>query len=462
MMRIAIIGAGKGGTALLEVLSEDPSITITGIADKRKGAPGNRLAEALAISTTTDFTTLLKKKNDIIINATGSAEVEAELKKNLPEGTEILSGKSAKLAWSLINERQKNQREAEQLLSEYLSLYTLSVKLSSNENLNKIYATVIEYATDLIRSPAGSLAIFDEEQGEMVLVASRGFSKQFTRVRRWKVRKGGLTTHILNEKRVVAIEDLKRHPHFNNPVLLAEGVSAVAAISLWNEGKILGILYIDDFKPRSFSEKEISLLSLISTIAATTIGKAKVFEMTRLMAITDELTGLYNHRHLLRQLSAELSRTRRYGRPLTLAMIDIDHFKQYNDTHGHLIGNEILRTLGDLIRKNIREIDIPARYGGEEFLIIMPETNRVKGRLIAERLRKAIEEYPFKKIGRPPGEAVTISIGIASYPQNALSTHDLIETADRALYHAKAAGRNRVSISAARPKNRSQGAATGQ
>lgn len=184
--------------------------------------------------------------------------------------------------------------------------------------------------------------------------------------------------------------------------------------------------------------------------------------MTRLMAITDELTGLYNHRHLLRQLSAELSRTRRYGRPLTLAMIDIDHFKQYNDTHGHLIGNEILRTLGDLIRKNIREIDIPARYGGEEFLIIMPETNRVKGRLIAERLRKAIEEYPFKKIGRPPGEAVTISIGIASYPQNALSTHDLIETADRALYHAKAAGRNRVSISAARPKNRSQGAATGQ
>lgn len=461
-MRIAIIGAGKGGTALLEVLSEDPSITITGIADKRKGAPGNRLAEALAISTTTDFTTLLKKKNDIIINATGSAEVEAELKKTLPEGTEILSGKSAKLAWSLINERQKNQREAEQLLSEYLSLYTLSVKLSSNENLNKIYATVIEYATDLIRSPAGSLAIFDEEQGEMVLVASRGFSKQFTRVRRWKVRKGGLTTHILNEKRVVAIEDLKRHPHFNNPVLLAEGVSAVAAISLWNEGKILGILYIDDFKPRSFSEKEISLLSLISTIAATTIGKAKVFEMTRLMAITDELTGLYNHRHLLRQLSAELSRTRRYGRPLTLAMIDIDHFKQYNDTHGHLIGNEILRTLGDLIRKNIREIDIPARYGGEEFLIIMPETNRVKGRLIAERLRKAIEEYPFKKIGRPPGEAVTISIGIASYPQNALSTHDLIETADRALYHAKAAGRNRVSISAARPKNRSQGAATGQ
>ncbi|MBI3803186.1 MAG: diguanylate cyclase [Nitrospirae bacterium] len=450
-MRIAIIGAGKGGTSLLEILSEDPSIKITGVADRKKSAPGLRLARALSIPTTTDFNDLLGKKNDIIINVTGSPRVEAVLQASRRTGIEIISGQSAKLTWALIDERQKSQRETERLLSEYLSLYDLSLKLSSNENINRIYMTVIDYATDLTRTPAGSLAMFDEEQGEMVLVAAKGFSRNFSRVRRWKVRKGGLTTHILNQKGVMVIEDLFRHPKFNNPVLLKEKVHAVAAIPLWNEGKILGLLYVDDFKPRFFSEKETSLLSLVSTIAATTIGKAKVLERTRLMAITDELTGLYNHRHLLQQLSSEFSRTQRYGRALTLAMIDIDHFKRYNDTHGHLLGNEILRTLGDLIRKNIRETDIAARYGGEEFSIIMPETNRTKGRLIAERLRQTIAVYPFKPAA-PRGEAITISIGLASYPENAGSSHDLIEEADRALYRAKTMGRNRVYVSLTRGK----------
>ncbi|TAK09762.1 MAG: GAF domain-containing protein, partial [Candidatus Manganitrophaceae bacterium] len=309
MIRIAIVGAGKGGTSLLEILSEDPTIKITGVADRKKTAPGIRLAKALRIPTTADFKTLLKKKNDIIINVTGSPAVEAALQASKHEGVEIISGRSARLAWTLINERQKSQREAERLLSEYLSLYDLSLKLSSNENIAKLYATVIDYATDLTRTPAGSLTMFDEEHGEMVLVASKGFSRYFSRVRRWKVRKGGLTTRILNQKGVTVIENLKKSPKFNNPILLDEKVAAVAAIPLWNEGKILGILYVDDFQARSFSEKETSLLSLISTIAATTIGKAKVLEMTRLMAITDELTGLFNHRHLLQQLSTELSRT---------------------------------------------------------------------------------------------------------------------------------------------------------
>jgi len=457
MIRIAIVGAGKGGTSLLEILSEDPTIKVTGIADRKKTAPGIRLANALGIPTTSDFTTLLNKKNDIIINVTGSPDVEATLQSLRRHGTEILSGRSARLAWTLIDERQKSQRETEQLLSEYLLLYDLSLKLSSNENIAKLYAIVIDYATDLTRTPAGSLAMFDEEHGEMVLVASKGFSQHFSRVRRWKVRKGGLTTQILNHTGVTLIENLKKFPKYTNPILRQEKVKAIAAIPLWNEGKILGILYVDDFQPRVFSEKETSLLSLVSTIAATTIGKAKVLEMTRLMAITDELTGLFNHRHLLQQLSTELSRTQRYGRPLTLAMLDIDHFKRYNDTHGHLRGNEILRTLGDIIRRNIRETDIAARYGGEEFCIIMPETNRTKGKLIAERLRKAIADYPFKHAKKQPGGAITISLGLASYPENAASPHDLIDAADRALYRAKSTGRNRVCISTTKHGGRGSG-----
>lgn len=122
-------------------------------------------------------------------------------------------------------------------------------------------------------------------------------------------------------------------------------------------------------------------------------------------------------------------------------------FRTLLNKKNDIIINEILRTLGDLIRRNIRETDIPARYGGEEFSIIMPETNRTRGKLIAERLRKAIADYPFKNAKQQPGGALNVSIGLASYPENAASPHDLIEAADRALYRAKSTGRNRVCIS---------------
>lgn len=445
MTRIAIIGAGQGGRSLLQIFSEDPSIKVIGVADRKSTAPGIKLAKSLKVPTYSDYRTLLEKKIDIIFNVTGSA-LEKELEAYKEKGAEVISGLSAKLTWALIEEKRKSQQRAEELLAEYLSLYDLSVKLSTNDNLTKLYSTVIDYATHLTRTPAGSLAMFDEERGEMILVASGGLSRKFSLTRRWKVRKGGLTSQILNQKGPFVVEKLTKHPKYNNPVLLAEGVKSLAAISLWSEGKILGILYVDDFKPRAFTGKEISLLQLISTIAATTIEKAKIFEKTRMMAITDELTGLFNHRHFLNQLSTELSRTKRYSRPLTLVMIDIDHFKHYNDTYGHLQGNEILRTLGEIMRKNIRDTDIPARYGGEEFSIIMPETTRQRAKSIAERLRKAISAHRFRDSGRKLG-SVTVSLGIASYPENASSIHNLIEEADQALYKAKELGRNRICLS---------------
>ena len=452
MTRVAIIGAGQGGTALLEIFAEDPSVKVVGIADKNASAPGLRLARSLNIPTTRDFKTLLKKKSDIIFNVTGSRALDRELEAHKKIGVEVIGGLTSKLTWALIDEKRKNQKKAEELLNEYLSLYNLSLKLSSNENLSKLYATVINYAADLTQTSAGSLAMFDEERGEMILVASKGFSKKFSQIRRWKIRRGGLTTRILNQKDPFLIEDLKKYPKFDNPLFRTEKIQSLAAISLWNEGKIMGILYVDDFKPRVFSEKEISILSLISTIAATTIAKAKILETTRLLAITDELTGLFNHRHFLQQLGAELSRTKRYERALTLVMLDIDHFKKYNDTHGHLKGNDVLRSLGDIIKRNCRETDIPARYGGEEFTIIMPETGRQKGKILAERLRKAIEDYPFKEARKQPTGGITVSVGVASFPENADSVHDLIEESDRALYRAKSEGRNRVCLASSRLK----------
>jgi len=450
MSRVGIIGAGRGGSAYLEILRRDPGVQVVGIADIDQNAPGILLAKRLSIPVYRRFETLLGKGLDVVIDVTNSNTVEHYLRTRPVEGVQLISGGGAKFAWDLVAEKVERQEEAERLLIEYRTLYELGLKLASTDHLDKLFGLVVESATRLTHTPAGSLSIFDEEQGEMVLVASAGFSKRFSKVRRWKVRKGGLTSHILNQKGPLIVANMKAHSQFNSQTIRQEGIQALGAVTLSAEGKIIGILCVNDFQPRRFTPREVSLLSLLSTIAAITILKTNMLENTRLLAITDELTGLFNHRHFVESLQSELSRARRYRQPLSLIMVDIDNFKQYNDLNGHLRGNDVLRKVGELIRRSTREVDVPARYGGEEFAVIMPVTDRKRARILAERLRIAIAKFPFPHRETQPGGSVTVSIGVASSPPDAFQPHLLVEKADQALYEAKARGRNRVCM--ARPE----------
>jgi diguanylate cyclase (GGDEF)-like protein len=177
------------------------------------------------------------------------------------------------------------------------------------------------------------------------------------------------------------------------------------------------------------------------------IEKTKLLESTRLLAITDGLTGLYNHRHFRQQLNVEITRADRYHRSLSFMMIDIDFFKHYNDTNGHLKGNEVLKEMGGILKEMSREVDIVARYGGEEFSIIMPETERRRALTLAQRLRKRIASHKFENARKQPNKKLTVSIGLAAYPEHAGTAFELIEQADKALYEAKHAGRNTVCLS---------------
>jgi diguanylate cyclase (GGDEF)-like protein len=164
----------------------------------------------------------------------------------------------------------------------------------------------------------------------------------------------------------------------------------------------------------------------------------------REMANRDGLTELFNHRYFLEGLRIELSRASRYQRSLSLIFIDIDHFKQYNDTHGHLAGDELLRTLARILRQNSRESTLVARYGGEEFVLVVPETDSSGARGFAENLRRAVEEHRFPGGGTQPLGKVTLSAGVATYPEDGADGPALINHADRALYEAKNRGRNTV------------------
>jgi diguanylate cyclase (GGDEF)-like protein len=175
------------------------------------------------------------------------------------------------------------------------------------------------------------------------------------------------------------------------------------------------------------------------------IQKALEHARTRRLASTDGLTEVYNHRTFQERLSQEIARADRYSRPLSMLMIDVDHFKVYNDTHGHPQGDIVLRDLARLLREMSRTSDTVARYGGEEFAIILPETDSVGAQKIGQRLREQVESYPFPGKGLMPGGTLTISIGVATHAP-AGSKDALLQAADTALYTAKREGRNRVCV----------------
>jgi two-component system cell cycle response regulator len=163
------------------------------------------------------------------------------------------------------------------------------------------------------------------------------------------------------------------------------------------------------------------------------------------MVITDEKTGLRNYHFFRIRLAEELERARRYGKDVALLMLDIDDFKRVNDAHGHLVGDAVLKEVGQLLLQAQRSVDVVARYGGEEFAIVLPETDLAGAQVFAERLRETMAGHEFSGTGKPL--QLTLSAGIAAYPHPDVSNReDLIARADRGLYTAKAQGKNRVAI----------------
>jgi len=180
--------------------------------------------------------------------------------------------------------------------------------------------------------------------------------------------------------------------------------------------------------------------------AAVSIGFKQLISHQKIHkeAITDGLTGLYNHRFFLNQLSTEMERSQRYQSPLGLLMIDIDFFKNYNDSNGHPAGDELLVKIGDIFQRVVRRTDFVTRYGGEEFGVILPETTLNNAQLVAEKIRRAIEKEVFDNQETQPGGNLTISVGVSEHTEELNQVDEFVKNADVALYNAKETGRNKV------------------
>jgi diguanylate cyclase (GGDEF)-like protein len=189
----------------------------------------------------------------------------------------------------------------------------------------------------------------------------------------------------------------------------------------------------------------MDFFSAVADQVGIAVQNARLHEQTVALSITDPLTGVPNRRHLFQQLEAELARARRFGTPLSMVMIDIDHFKHLNDAAGHSAGDDVLRQVCKLMRKSLRKVDTLARYGGEEFVVLLPQITREEAFEVAEKLRRGIAEGNVEHGATQPGGRVTISVGVATLPFDATEQAKLVDCADSALYASKRGGRNRVT-----------------
>ncbi len=219
----------------------------------------------------------------------------------------------------------------------------------------------------------------------------------------------------------------------------------IAYSPIYWKGSKIGFLVVDNLFSREFLKQEdLSFLGILANQLGILIENARLFEKVELSSLTDGLTGLYNHKHFYERLQEEISRAHRAGNKVSLLIGDLDHFKNFNDNYGHQAGDKTLMTIADLIRKNVRTIDIAARYGGEEFAIILPCADAADAKIIAKRILDDIRNSGIK-IGQKTLK-ITMSVGGATYPDNSKEKVDLVKKADQALYWAKEHGRDAVML----------------
>lgn len=252
-----------------------------------------------------------------------------------------------------------------------------------------------------------------------------------------------LTRVLMQASRPVRIADLAADPRVD-PADACPGLDAGPALFTPMRRREQTPGYLAAFRHRgaaAFTSAEAHQLTLLAAWTAMALENQRLSESVEKLAVTDDLTQVYNYRFLRLALKRELRRAARYGQELALVMLDVDNLKGYNDRHGHLRGSYLLREMAGLLVRQVRSFDLIAKYGGDEFTLILPQTGIEGAMTVAERMRRAVAEhgFPLEEAGR-----ITISAGVAAFPGDADDSLPLIKAADVALYEAKRQGRNRV------------------
>jgi diguanylate cyclase (GGDEF)-like protein len=309
-----------------------------------------------------------------------------------------------------------------------------------------VLRTILEKARAMVRCRAWSLFLVDPATRDLVFEMCGG--PKVDGLKGLRVRAGnGIIGWVSSHGKPVIVGDAQTDRRFLPEADDATGLKSrsVLCVPILSKGKPVAVLEMLNKIGARFTRDDLQLLTRLTNQASIALEHASLIEQVSNLAITDELTGLFNARYLDQTLEWEIRRCSRYRSTVAVIFLDLDHFNTINALYGHPIGSLCLTELAQIMRKSMRDVDIPARYGGDEFVVILPETTVATARMVAERLRKAIQVHAFGE-GASLRRQLTASIGIAGFPDHAKSKQELMSKADEAMYRSKAAGGDRVTI----------------
>lgn len=337
----------------------------------------------------------------------------------------------------------KMARSINASMTQEKTLNTIAAELAKSLDLKFLLDRLADGICQLVEADGVVIYLIDCQTHEIRLVHTR----QMT------VEEGGRVGHIRDKglfglstrtMQSLLIENAPNHPAATDTPAHQPAFGSLLTLPLATGNRLFGAVIAGRTVNRMpFRHADLGTVQSLVLFGATAIEKAMLYEQSQELAVTDGLTGLFNHREFQRRLGHEIERNQRYRHPFSLLLIDIDHFKQINDQHGHLAGDAMLKELAETIQGTIRTIDIASRYGGEEFAVILPETSLDGALVVAEQIRGHVAAL---RIPGPSDQPLTrtVSIGVAAVPEDADRRDRLIDAADKALYLAKFTGRDCV------------------
>ncbi len=319
-------------------------------------------------------------------------------------------------------------------------LYKISSEIIKTIKLDELLQKTINLIRETFGYDNVAILLLDENYTLSIKRSTKGFNKKGVKL---SIQRGeGITGLAGKLRKVIISNDVEKDKRY---IEGSKRTKAEIAIPLLYNDKLLGVLNIESNEKNTFSEEDVKILQSVANLLSGAVENALLYKKMEELAEKDELTGLYNYRVFRRELSKELSRAKRYGKVFSLAMFDIDYFKEYNDNNGHDVGNIALKKVGAILKKESRFTDLPARFGGEEFIVILPETSKDGAFKYAERVRKNVEETKFPGEEKQPNGKLTISGGVAEFPDDGSTPEQILKAVDVAAYKAKNSGRNCIA-----------------
>jgi diguanylate cyclase (GGDEF)-like protein len=318
--------------------------------------------------------------------------------------------------------------------------------LTSSLDLDSILQTIMEKMAEYFRPDNWSLLMVDEEKEELYFAIAVGNASEALKDVRLKVGEG-IAGWVAKHGERLIVPDVMNDPRFAKRIdeMTQWETHSIICIPLRSKHRVLGVIQLVNVNMDGFTEQEMFFLQSLCDYAAIAIENARSVERIQELTITDDCTGLYNARHLYKTLETEVYRSSRFGYEFSVLFIDLDHFKNVNDTHGHLVGSKLLMEIGYLIKAQLRLIDYAFRYGGDEFVILLPQTGKDAALVVAKRLRDTLRTSLFCK-EEGLNLNVRASIGMATYPHDAQTPHDIIRQADEMMYLVKNTTRDNIGI----------------